>query len=72
MIDNLRIVLGTNAGEEFSFRFRDAEPIKGIFDVVGDIVPALFDPVRGFDIVVDVIVVESREVAAPISDPASA
>ena len=72
MVNDFGVVLRTNTGEKFPFSLRDTESIKGLFDVVWYIVPATFTPVRGFNVVVDVIKIELCQVPRPILSSASA
>ena len=58
MVNHLGVVLCADSGEELPFGFGNTEPVKGFLDVVRYIVPALFAPVRGFDVVVNVVKIE--------------
>ena len=66
VVDDLGLVLGADAGEEFALRLGDAEPVEGVFDVLGDLAPVAAVLVRGADEVVDVVEVDLAEVAAPV------
>jgi hypothetical protein len=35
VVDDLGLVLGADAGEEFALRLGDAEPVEGVLDVLG-------------------------------------
>ena len=40
VVDDLALVLGADAGEELALGLGDAEPVEGVLDVLGDVVPA--------------------------------
>ena len=66
MVNNFRVILCPNAGEELSLGFRNAKPIKSILDVIRHVIPTPLSPIRGFDIVIDIIKVELGQIATPI------
>ena len=65
VVDDLGLVLGADAGQELALRLGDAEPVEGLLDVLGHLVPAAAVLLRGADEVVDVVEVDLAEVAAP-------
>ena len=65
VVDDLRLVLGADAGEVLLLRLGDAELVPGVEDLGREVVP-LVDLLLGRpDVVVDVVEVDLREVAAP-------
>ena len=72
VVDDLGLVLGADAGEELALRLGDAEPVEGVLDVLGDLVPVAAVLLRGADEVVDVVEVDLVEVAAPVRGRAAA
>src|SRR5215208_1782477 len=65
VVDDLGLVLRANAGERLSLSLRDAQLLERVLDVVGHIVPGAALILHRLDVVVDVVVVHLREVAAP-------
>ena len=65
VVDHFRIVLRTDTGEELPLGFGNAEPIEGLLDVVGHVIPAPLATIGGFDVVVDVVEVEFGQISAP-------
>src|SRR5581483_6713813 len=65
VIDDLGLVLGADAGEELALRLGDSQPIEGVLDVLGNLVPAAAVLLRGADEVVDVVPVDLAQIAAP-------
>src|SRR5215208_416447 len=65
VVDDLGLVLRANAGERLSLGLRDAQLLERVLDVVGHIVPGAALILHRPDVVVDVVVVHLREVAAP-------
>ena len=65
VVDDLRVVLRADAGQELALRLRDAEPVEGLLDGVGDVIPRTAHLLDGLDVVVDVLEVETREIRAP-------
>ncbi len=65
VVDDLGLVLGADAGEEFALRLGDAEPVEGVFDVLRDLAPVAAVLLGSADEVVDVVPVDLAEVAAP-------
>ena len=65
VVDDLGLVLGADAGEELALGLGDAEPVEGVLDVLGDLVPVGAVAIGGADEVVDVVPVDLGEVAAP-------
>ena len=58
MVNDFGVILCADTGEELPFGFGDPESIKGFLDVVWYIVPAAFAPIRGFDVVVNIVKIE--------------
>ena len=65
VIDDLRLVLGADAGQELALGLGNAQLVEGVLDVGRDVVPALALAVGRPHVVVDVVEVELGEVAAP-------
>ena len=66
VVDDLALVLRRDAGEELPLRLGDAEPVEGVLDVLGDVVPVAPLLIRRADEVEDVLEVDLGEVAAPV------
>ena len=66
VVDDLRLVLGADAGEELALGLGDAEAVEGVLDVLGDLGPVAAVLLRGADEVVDVVEVDLVQVAAPL------
>ena len=66
VVDDLGVILPADAGEVLLLRLGDAELVVRAPDVVRHVVPALDRLVRGRDVVVDVLEVDSRQVGAPL------
>jgi hypothetical protein len=66
VVDDLRLVLRPDPGQELPLGLGDAEPVEGVLDVLGDLVPALPALLGGTDEVVDVVPVDLVQVAAPL------
>ena len=66
VVNDFGVVLCAYAGEELPFCLRNAEPIERPLDVLRHVVPTSLAPVGGFDVVVDVVKVELRQIAAPL------
>ena len=68
VIHELRIVLCTDAGKRFALRLRDAETLKGVFNVLRDVLPVAFHVGLGTDVCCNVIHVQPLDGRAPIRD----
>src|ERR671917_2148580 len=66
VVDDLGLVLGAHAGERLALRLRDAELLERVLDVVRDVVPGAALVLHRADVVVDLLEVQVREVAAPL------
>ena len=66
VVDDFRVVLGTDAGEGRLFGFRDTQAVEGVFNVIGDVVPVSFHLSVRADISDDVVHVEFADVRAPV------
>ena len=66
VVDDLRLVLGTNAGEKLSLRFGDPQALEGVLDRVGHVVPRARVALGGLEVVEDVVEIDPAEVGAPI------
>jgi hypothetical protein len=59
VVDDLRLVLGGDAGDEtLLLRLRDAEPVVGVLDVLGQFLPRGRLLLGGADEVLDVVEVD--------------
>ena len=66
VVDDLGLVLGGHARDEpLLFRLGDAEPVVGVLDIGGQLVPARGLLLGGADEVLDVVEVDFRQVGAP-------
>ena len=65
VVDDLRLVLGADAGQELALGLGDAQLVERVLDLGGDVVPGLPLAVGGLHVVVDVVEVQVAEVAAP-------
>src|SRR5215208_2937220 len=65
MVDDLGFVLRSDAGERIALGLRDAQLLERVLDVVGHVVPGTALVLHRSDVVVDLIKVHLREVAAP-------
>jgi len=65
VVDHLRLVLGAQASQELALRFRHAQPVKGLLDILRDIIPGALFALGGLDIVIDLIVVYAGEIRTP-------
>ena len=66
VIDDFRLVLGANAGEELALRLRNAEALEGVLDRVGHVVPRACVALGGLEVVEDVVEIDPAEVGAPV------
>ena len=58
VVDDLRLVLGADAGEELALGLGDAQLVEGVLDVGRHVVPGLALAVGGLHVVVDVVEVQ--------------
>ncbi len=65
MVDNLRFVLRTDAGQELALGLGDAQLLKGVLDLGRDVLPGLALAIGGLHVVVNIVEIEVAEVAAP-------
>ena len=61
VVDDLGLVLRADAGEELALGLGDAEPVEGLLDVVGHVVPGALGLLAGAHEVVDVVEVDLGE-----------
>ena len=66
VVDDLGLVLRADAGEELALRLGDPEPVEGLLDVLGDVVPIAARLLRSVRSSVDVVPVDLRQVAAQV------
>jgi hypothetical protein len=66
VVDDFGVVLGADAGERLALGLRDAELLERVLDVVGHVVPGATLVLHRADVVVDLVEVQVREVAAPL------
>ena len=64
-VDHFGLVLGLDPGEVLFLGLGNPQPVVGLADVLGHVVPALLLAVRGTDVVEDVLEIEVIEVTAP-------
>src|SRR5581483_4206920 len=65
VVDDLRLVLGADAGEVLLLRLGDAELVPGVLDVGRQVLPRLGLLLGGLDVVVDVVEVDAGEISSP-------
>ena len=65
VVDDFRVVLRADAGQELALRFRDSEPFEGLLDLVRDVVPGLLFALGWLAVVDDLVQVDLKEIAAP-------
>ena len=65
VVDDLRFVLGADAGQELALRLRDAQLLEGVLDVFRNLVPGLALLLGRPDVVEDVVEVDPAESRAP-------
>jgi hypothetical protein len=65
VVDDLRLVLGGDAGQVLALGLGDAELLVGVLDRLGDHVPVVDERFGGLDVIEDVVEVDPRHVAAP-------
>ena len=65
VIDHFRVVLRADTGERFLLRFRDAEAVKGVTDILGEILPARFHVRLRTHIGIDVLHIQLGNIRSP-------
>ncbi len=65
VVHHFRLVLRADAGEELAFRFRNAEFLERVLDVLRHLVPGFALLLGRPDVVIDVVEVDLGEVPAP-------
>ena len=65
VVHHFRIVLGTYSGQRSLFGFRDPQTVEGIFDVLGEIIPAGAHPGIGPHVGDDIGHVQAADIRAP-------
>ena len=65
VVDDLAVVLGADAGEEAALRLRDAQPLEGVLDLVGHVVPGALLALGGLAVVDDLVEVDAVEAVRP-------
>ena len=65
VVDDLRLVLGADAGQELALGLGNAQLVEGVLDLRRHVVPGLALAVGRLHVVVDVVEVQLGEVAAP-------
>src|SRR5258708_12591769 len=65
VINRFTLVLGSHARKELALGLWNTQAIKGIFDLGRDLFPGLTLLLHGFDIVVDIVKVDARQISAP-------
>jgi hypothetical protein len=66
VVHDLGLVLRGDAGEVLALGLGDAELLVGVLDRLGQLVPVVDLLLGGLDVVVDVVEVDLRHVAAPV------
>ena len=65
VIDDFRLVLGTDAGQELALGLGDAQLVERVLDLGRNVVPGLALAVGRLHVIVDVVEVQLRELATP-------
>jgi hypothetical protein len=65
VVDDLRVVLGADAGEELPLRLGDAETLERLLDLLRDVVPRLLFPLGRLAVVDDLVEVDPVEALGP-------
>ena len=65
VIDHFRVVLRADTGERFLLRFRDAEAVKGVTDILREILPARFHVRLRTHIGIDVLHIQLGNIRSP-------
>jgi hypothetical protein len=66
VVDDLRVVLGADAGKELALGLRNAEALERRLDLVRDVVPRLLFAFGRLAVVDDLVEVDLVEIAAPL------
>ena len=66
VIHELGIVLCADTGERFAFRLRDAETLKGVFNILRDVLPVVFHVGLGANIGRNVVHIQSLDGRPPV------
>ena len=66
VVNKLGVVLRADAGERLALRLRDAQTLKGLLDVLRDVLPVVAHLGVGADIGCDVIHVQSLDGGSPV------
>ena len=66
MVHHFRLILRAQASQELPFRLRHTEPVKGAFDVIGDIVPGFLTFFGGLYIKVNLIEIKVLQGRPPV------
>ena len=66
VIHELGVVLRADAGKRFALRLRDAETLKGVFNVLRDVLPVAFHVGLGTDVCCNVIHVQPLDGRPPV------
>ena len=65
VVDDLAVVLGADAGQEAALGLRDAQPLEGVLDLVGHVVPGALLALRGLAVVDDLVEVDAVQAIGP-------
>ena len=66
VIHELGIVLCTDAGKRFALRLRDTETLKGVFNILWDVLPVVFHVGLGANIGRNVVHIQSLDGRPPV------
>ena len=66
MVDDFRVVLRTDAGEELALGLGNAQSLECRLDLLGDVIPGLLFALGGLAVVHDLVEVDVAEIAAPL------
>ena len=68
VVDHLGVVLGAHAGQDLPFGLGDAEPLEGLLDAVGHVVPGTLHLLLRLDVEVGLVqrLLKLGEVASPL------
>ncbi len=58
VVDDLGLVLGTDPGQELALRLGDPEPVEGLLDVLGHVIPGTLGALGRAHEIVNVVVVD--------------
>ena len=71
VVDDLRLVLRADPGQELALRLGDAQLLEGVLDVLRHLVPGLALPLGRADVVVDVVEIDAPRDRRPSSASAA-